>query len=138
MSKTKTGSNATFTGPQQGITFVGNYAYAYSGGIQSATSNTTHLDFTIGSRYVVGKFHFTGAVKIADPGGGEYCVAQLSFNDQVVALLKVDTATEDSPGQATMPLIIPPHTKVNVVVNCSGSTADFLTSVSITGKVHNG
>jgi len=118
------------------LNVIGNHAYAFSGAVQINTSNVTHLDFTTGSTYLVGTLFFSGGLKMADITGGTTNGAQISFNDEVIGILKNDTETEDQPTDNTMPIIIPPYTNVKVEVITTGTTAGYLTSVLITGRIY--
>ena len=128
------GGNPSGTGTS--LNYIGNHAYAYSGGLQSNTSNVTHLQFTSGQSYIHGTLSFTAAAKMADISGGEVSGCQVSFDNQVISVLKADTTTEDQPTDNTMPIIIPPFTNVTVEVISTGSTSGYLTSVSIVGRVY--
>ena len=129
---------ATFLGPNKGLTIVGEHAVAYSGAIQAATSNITHLDF--GSpvyQYVVGTISFMGPMKIDGVTGGGNAVAEIQFNGIECFNLKVETGQEDMPSQITTPILIPPHTKVTIIVRSEFATAGSTTSVNIVGRIHN-
>jgi len=59
MVRTKLGANAQFSGPQLGLTTIGDHTYAFSG-IKTCAANTevTLLEFSTGKGYIVGKLEF--------------------------------------------------------------------------------
>jgi len=118
------------------LNIIGDHAYANSGALQINTSNVTHLDFTTGGTYLVGTLFFSGGIKMADISGGTANGAQISFNDEVIAIVKNDTQSEDQPTENIIPIIIPPYTNVKVEVITTGTTAGYLTSVLITGRIY--
>jgi len=128
---------ATFLGPQLGLSIVGDHAYAFSGETQINTSDVTALDFNTGSAVIIGTFTLCGSIKMADVGNGTVNAFQLSFNDQVVSIIKVATNTDDQPSKETYTVLIPPRTRVIMVVKDSGSTsAGFFTTTMFVGKVY--
>ena len=58
MSKTKLGSNATFTGTGKGLTVVGKHAYAtnYNSAVPTLPTVFEALNFQTGKHYIVGTF----------------------------------------------------------------------------------
>jgi len=128
---------ATFLGPNKGLTIVGEHAVAYSGAIQAATSDITHLDF--GSpvyQYIVGSITLTGPMKIDSVTDGGAAVAEIQFNGIELFNIKVETGQEDMPSQVTLPILIPPHTQVTIVVRSQYDTAGSTTSANIVGRIY--
>ena len=128
------GSNPAGTGTS--LNYIGNHAYAYSGAIQANTSSVTHLEFTTGNSYIHGTLYFTACAKLSDISGGAPSGCQVSFDDQVVSVLKAESQTENSPTDNTMSIIIPPYTRVKVEVQTTTTASGFLTSVTIVGRVY--
>ena len=58
MAKTRIGSNAIFTGPQLGLTTIGDHSYAFSGIKTVSSPATTLLEFSTGKGYIIGKLEF--------------------------------------------------------------------------------
>ena len=130
MAKTRM---AQFTGPQLGLTTIGDYVYAYSG--QVAANNTglaPNLSFTTGNDIIVGKIVLNGNMVLTDEETGSTCLFSIYFNDQVVMITKVDTLSEDTPASQVLPFLIPPLTSVLVSAICSNNLGN--TTVSIVGK----
>ena len=119
-----------------GIRYIGDYAYAYSGTFQAATSAATMLSFTTGSGFIVGEFTFNAQTRIAAAVSGGTSAFEVQFNDLVVSLAKVDSAAHDMPTQAFQKVIIPPFTKVQVQMISTEDTANELITVTFTGRVY--
>jgi len=60
MAKTKLGSNATFSGPQKGLTVIGRRFYAYSGNIPASGASVEYLNFSTGKDIYLGTLQFNG------------------------------------------------------------------------------
>ena len=130
-------TSASVASTGKGIRYIGNRAFCFSGENQINTSAVEALSFTSGSGYIVGSFVFGGAIKYSDIGNGTINAWQVSFNDLVVALVKVATNTDDQPAMVTYDIIIPPQTRVKVEVKDSASTsAGFFTTTTFTGRVY--
>ena len=118
-----------FTGPQKGLSIIGNHCYAYSGSKASSGTATNYLEFTTGKHYIVAK------LQPAYFAQGTNNVSWLiKFNGQDVQYAEVTSGRDYTPFQEIL-LIIPPLTFVEVEVdNLSGGTEAV--GVSITGKVY--
>ena len=66
------------TGP--GIRYIGDYAYAYSGLIETDNTISNLLDFTTGAGIIQGRVQFN----IDETGAGEAFEHQVLFNELVV------------------------------------------------------
>ena len=119
-----------------GIRYVGNWAYAYSGEHQIATSDVTHLSFTSDSKIFVGTIEAIGPTKPADPNSGNSALFHLTFNGIEISTLKMDTEVEDMPSFVSMNIVIPPLTEVKVIVRAGGTTSGMVTSCNIVGRVY--
>ena len=126
----------SFTGPAEALEIIGDHAYAYSGEIQIATSDVTHLEFTSGNYYFVGNLEALGPTKPAAPNDGNSALFHLSFNGVGLSTLKMDTEVEDMPSFVAMDIIIPPYTEVKVVVHSGGTTSNMVTSANLTGRIY--
>ena len=128
---------ATFLGPNQGLSVVGDHAYAYSGGIPASTTASTVLSFTTGKYYVEGWLQFNGYVMFANASTGNQGTLDVTFNGQTVIVLKTETELEtSSPHSIRCPIIIPPFTAVTVLTDASADEAANLATVVIIGKVY--
>jgi len=119
-----------------GLRTVGDYAYALSGTHGSSDSEVSHLKFHLSNGIFVGRITCNGALKISDPNVGRTSIFQVSFNGEVVALMKTDAVEEDQPSTVYNDIIIPPGTEVEVTVRSDAATADRLTSVIMTGRIY--
>ena len=136
MAKTKIGANAIFSGPQKGLTFIGDYCYAYSGAINGTNSFTSYLSFQTNKALIVAKIQYNGAPDPSDPSTGGESICRISFNGQVVAYMKASTNSPDangSPQENTM--VIPPLTQVDVDV-VTGANSSFQGNVVLSGRVY--
>ena len=132
------GVGNSFTGPAQALELVGDHAYAYSGEVGSSSAGPTHLKFTSGNYYFVGRLTCNGALKVADPNVGRTTIFTLTLNGGIVALIKVDSVEEDQPSTAYNDIIIPPYTEVEVTATSDTTTADRLTTVLMSGRIYRG
>jgi len=116
------------------LNYVGDHAYAYSG--MSTASAQTLLEFTSGSKLIVGTITCAGSIPNNGGGiaNGDISAFTLSMNGVEVARMKTDTAQEDMPTYAEYAILIPPYTAVKLTVNSSGTQG--VTSAMIIGKVH--
>jgi len=130
---------ATFLGSNKGLSVTPTgYAYAYN---QSPTSSQQSLentlDFTTGKYLFVGFWTACGAVNkdgVSSTGGIDQFY--LKFNGTTVMSLKTDTAEEDNPQQMTVPIIIPPLTKVEAAADCTVNNANWMVSNTLTGRIY--
>ena len=129
-------TGGSFTGPAEALEIVGNHAYAYSGSVQASTSNVQHLNFTSGNYLFVGELTLIGPLNIADVTDGAICEAEISFNGNVIFKLKTDTTQEDMPAEITIPFLIPSYTQVLIDVKSSTTSAGFLTTVNLIGRIY--
>jgi len=129
------GSGGT-AGTGKGLNYVGDHAFAYSGNVLTAGSlaYTNLLSFETGNHYIVGKLVSYGATDKANPSQGAHSLTQIEVNGESVALIKLESGTEDMPAVATVPLMIPPNAKI--VISLSAESADWYSSVSFVGRVY--
>jgi hypothetical protein len=119
-----------------GIRYIGDYVYAYSGAYGAETAASTKLEFTTGSGVIAGVFQLNTPVSTGT--GIQASTAQVLFNDEVVARIKTlgSTSNQGFSSSQTQDLIIPPFTKVEVIVTSTDDQAGQLGSVVITGRVY--
>ena len=130
------GSNPAGTGSS--LNYIGDHAYANSGTFGSTNANQTMLSFVTGNSYVVGELTLTGGTEFTSAGipNGNTTAYQLSFNDQVVAVYKIDSNEEDSPSFIVAPLLLEPFTKVEVLTISSANNTEDLISANFVGRVY--
>jgi len=110
-------TSASTASTGKGIRYIGNYAYALSGAYEAATTAFTMLEFTTGSGLIRAEFCLNGQVRFsADVDQGGDSGFQISLNDEIVALVRLDTVGSNpgGPGALFSRMIIPPFTRVKV------------------------
>jgi len=127
----------SFTGPATALEIMGDHAYAYSGFKAASTSSVTYLAFTSGNYYFVGQFQFNVPLEQADPTAGVEGTCRVDFNDTGIAMLKASSDFNDNAdGSVETAIIIPPYTKVKVVVDCHFSDANRFGTCSFIGRIY--
>jgi len=133
MARTKIGSNATYTGNQEGITLIGDHCYAYND-VSVSGSLTDILNFTTGKGYLIVTIELNGNRS----GIGQ---AQLQFKillNGVTVMLNVwdqSSINQYSDDLTVTRLLIPPLTSVLVqAAQSSGSNRDM--QITLTGRVY--
>jgi hypothetical protein len=122
-----------------GIRYVGDYAYAFSGAYEAATTAFTMLEFTTGSGVLRAEFCLNGLVRFtADVDQGGDCGFQISLNDVIVAILRLDTVSTSpgGPGALFSRMILPPFTKVEVQGVSKEDNANEHMSCNMHGRVY--
>ena len=123
------------TGIGTSLNYIGNHAFAYSGTFEASTTEETALAFTIGREYVLGRLYLNGTIQQGS-GSGEITTADVIFNGETVARLKVDTAEEDQPCTAFNDLLIPGFTRVQIKIKSTANNSGRLATVVFTGEVY--
>ena len=135
-------NTATFLGPNKGLSIVGDHAYAYSGNIPTneASSQIEMLSFTTGVETLVGTWTVCGTCPLSGAGvSGTGGIDQfhLHFNGSPLQSLRTETTEEDMPSSDTIPIIIPPHTKVTVEGISAKNDANWSFSTALHGRIYN-
>ena len=134
MAKTRIGSNAIFSGPQKGLTTIGEHCYAYSGAVANDGGNeTTLLEFNTGKGYIKGTIQ-TGTSHTGDHG--DTFRFRIYFNGQVVYDFLDDGAQYYVDPHIPLNVIIPPLTLVKVTGDNTASTSVKLIEAIVTGRVY--
>ena len=134
MAKTRIGSNATFSGPQKGLTIIGNHCYAYSGNIAvtgGSSANTELLKFNTGKGYIIGNFQ-----PYSTERGNAQLYLAIKLNNQLVVNAEFDAEGSVNPMlDSPITLLIPPLTDVQVLVGIeTGTNKNW--SMTFTGRVY--
>ena len=129
MAKVKLGSNAIFTGPQKGLTIIGDHCYAYSGVVTLTSSFADYLNFTTGKETIVCDIQIIGDW---DSLGGNNIETTASLNGSVV--IQDDSSAELAPYVWPCPLIIPPNSHVKIEGKVQSGDIEF--TCVITGRVY--
>ena len=112
-----------------GIRYIGEHAYAYSGVNLLSGSETSYLDFTTGSGYIVGK------IKISADWSGlssSELYIQVYINGEQI-IFERDTGNNYVPGNLEWPIFLPPITHFQVKLN-AGATQEA--DVVFVGRVY--
>ena len=129
-------NTATFLGPSKGLVTAGDYAYAIASVIGASDTSATQLKFTTGNYLFVGRWTCNGSARADSPPNGNATVWTMTFNGSNVALIKTDSAEEDSPSTIYNDIIIPPLTEVEVVCESNSVEGSNLTSCLMTGRIY--
>jgi len=104
-----------------GINYIGvgkhQYAYALSGAYAAASTAFVMLEFVSGAGLIDAEFCLNGQVRFtADVDQGGDSGFQISLNDEIVAIVRLDTVSTSpgGPGALFSRMIIPPFTRVKV------------------------
>jgi len=132
MAKEKIGSNAIFTGPQKGLSTIGDHCYAYSGIIGITNVETEVLNFSTGKGYITATLQVLNGTT-----SNEDFLYQAYFNNVIIGswhCLQVTDKEINIPNGYE--IIIPPNTfvKVTGTNTSSGTSRDH--SATITGRVY--
>ena len=125
--------SASIASTGKSIRYIGDYAYALSGEVNTPGQHTdvTLLDFTSGSGFIVTKVLF--GVFSESNNNIRFSV---KFNGAVVMGYAISGAIDDSQSSNYLPLIIPPFTRVE----CIGRNLESATAIPIlcalTGRVY--
>ena len=120
------------------LRYIGNWAYAYSGSYEANNANQTVLDFTTGSGYIYGQIELFGGTNFDSPGDGAQTTGQVTFNGEVITVLKNVTKYPSDGGQGggKCKVVIPPTTRVVVKIDSNEDNANELCHVVLTGRVY--
>jgi len=118
------------------LNYIGKHAYAYSGTFEGSTSAQTVIDTHSGNGYLVGEFQLNAVVNSTDPAVGNPTLAQILFNETIIAIIKAEAGTEDTPSSERQKVIIPPYTKVQVIVDSDDNQSSRLGSIVFVGRIH--
>jgi len=124
----------TFLGSNQGLSIVGDHAYAYNN-LGANTTSATVLKFTTGSSYFVGTLQINMPFDYSS-GADTTGYLEANFNGSLVSLLTVGKASPDSVDSVYQDLIIPPHTEVEINISALQTSATRLCTVSLTGRIY--
>jgi len=118
-----------------GISYIGEHAYANAGSIAADVVGTV-LDFTTGSGYVNGTFTFSGFLDQDNPAAGLRGTCIVYFNDLIVTSAASDFDSGNMVTPAQMPMLIPPFTKVKVIIYANSASADYHATTTFLGRVY--
>jgi len=129
------GSAPSSTGSS--LNYIGEHVHALSGNFEATTNSQTTLQFSTGSNsYLIGEFQILGGNNFASPANGAVTVCRIKYNEEIVAMLKVDTENEDMPAITIWKTLIPPDTKVKCEILSNEDTATELIQNNFVGRVY--
>jgi len=131
-------AGGSFTGGSKSLDVIGDFAYAYNQVSSDALQSPTNtLFFTTGNYTFIGEWTACGTVnKDGVSGTGGIDQFYLKLNSSTVMSLKTDTGEEDQPQNLTVPILIPPFTKVEVLAACTVNNANWLVSNTLIGRIY--
>tara|TARA_Y100000296_G_scaffold72355_1_gene88659 strand:+ start:107 stop:517 length:411 start_codon:yes stop_codon:yes gene_type:complete len=122
------GSNPAGTGTT--LNYIGDHAYAMSGGIDVPQTITTLLNFSTSNTYVVAEFTFGNS-----SGSGDDMEYEVSIDSQKVLSVAVSGANAMPPNKPV--ILLPPYSNVLVTgFNLSSNTPREVFAV-IAGRAYN-
>jgi hypothetical protein len=125
------GANPSGTG--SGLNYIGNYVYAYSGTYVADNASHTVIDFTSGTELIKAEIKINGAVNpttssVAGTNG------QIKFDSQTIGAGPTSTAL-DAQYYYSEKVIIPPFTRVQVLINFYETDSNDIATALITGEI---
>jgi len=130
----KIGANAIFTGPQKGLTIIGNHAYAYSGGVTVTNDDVECLNFTTGKDIILATFYFTTDYNTL--GDTKKAGFEIKLNGNTIAVQNQQYSTSyEAPIPNKIEFLIPPLTEV-VTIGTTNSTNVNLFYHTLVGRVY--
>ena len=118
-------SGNTFTGVAQGISYVGDHAYAYSGSVDVDDNETVLINFTIGRHYLVAQFQ---------PGnnftGGTDSQFKIYIDDALILSTHVASSSTGTPFEE-LEFIVPPFSRIKI----TGRNASDSGTIGVLGSV---
>jgi hypothetical protein len=126
-------NSSGFLGARKGLNYVGNYAYAYSGGIELNNNTKTYLEFMSDDKLLLATVTLTGDFAYLD--SSKRVRMKIALNDTVVSYSSY--LFNNAAGFAdldSIPITIPPLTKV--LVECTtNQTSGLVYYVLLNGKI---
>jgi hypothetical protein len=127
------GANPAGTGSS--INYIGNHAYGYSGAIalDGTQDENTYMLFSTAGQYIVG----TIQINNLDEGAGtDDMVYKIYFDDQLTQAYRVGGANVYTSPDNTIPILIPPFTRVKITIKDITQASTIKNIVSIVGEVY--
>ena len=128
----------SFTGPAEALEISGDFAYAFSGLQGISTSDVTSFDFTTGNYLFKGEITMSSGVNTAAVLDGTQQIFTLALNGADVMYFKISSNPENMPTTITLPIILPSYTEVSLKVISNSTSALYLTSANIAGRIYRG
>jgi len=129
----------SFTGPAQALEIVGDFAYAYSGGINLDNESKTFLEFQTGNFLLVAGVQLT--IKLGHLNVGKRIQTKISLNGSPIIDMgsKIGTTTTSfADNMQPFNIIVPSYTQVLVEVFTDDTEGDQPFYVTLTGRIYRG
>jgi hypothetical protein len=120
------------TGTGQGLNYIGEHAYAYSGVVSVNNNETTMLLFSTGNSYVMAQVNFnTGSTSNDD------YLYKVKLNEEIIQeYIFTGSPADRARPDNTIPILLPPYSKVELTATNVTDTSDNNQIVSIVGRVY--
>jgi len=128
-------TSASVVSVGKGVRYIGDHCYGYNN-YEAETSPSNKLDFISGSGYIMGEFSLGSLINPTDPTQGKRSIAQIQFNGATVMTMINDGAAVDSITPNIVRLIIPPFTKVGVLIKGQTDSSSYTGAIAFTGRVY--
>jgi len=118
--------------------YIGQHFYAFSGSFEAKNAEQTVFDFSSGSGYIFATIELFAGTNFNSPGDGSQTTAEVTFNGQVINVMKNTSKYPSDGGQGSgkCQVVIPPFTHVVVKIDSNEDNANELCHVLITGRVY--
>jgi len=126
-------SSNVVAGASLDLNYVGEFVFAYSGGIEASTSEQSMLDTVSPGDMIVGEFQFNQPVAPTVPQNDETSAVQIKFNGVTISIMKVHEGTGMT-GSVTQKVVIPPYTKILATCESTDNQATMLATLTFVGK----
>lgn len=131
MAEQAIGANAIFSGPQKGLTTIGDHCYAYSGLTQVNDNETTLLLFNTGKKYIKAQIQFS----YASNSNQDFTYA-IYFNGVIIQQYNVGNSLIYTSPDNFVNVIIPPLTEVKLTSRNLTDASGLDQIVSLIGRVY--
>jgi len=125
---------ATFLGTGKGLSYVGSHCFAYSGSYPADGASHVVLDFMTGRDYVVGIAKVNGALNPTSTSVAG-ATGQVKMNGEMIGAGPMITAL-DNRYFYSEEIVIPPNTRVQVLIVFNETDSNDLATALFTGKVY--
>ena len=112
---------------------IGRHFYAYSGSVSVTTDETTLLEFTTGSSYLVG----TVQVSSNESGNDDLMMLLYLNNEIITAENYSNTFSTAIQGYNEIEIIIPPYSTFKGTLDVTGGTSPTSCQMMFKGRVYN-
>jgi len=124
---------ATFLGPNQGLTTLGDHIFGYSGVIGVDNTEKALILGNTGKYYAVAEIQFLGNYDT-----GHNYVAKVYLNSSVTHEFIMSATSDAGPfGYFPINVIIPPNTEIKITLDNTQTSDSNNWTVQLTGRIYN-